>query len=36
MKGKQRGKCGGDWWLIKPQTGREERGEGGGGPAVAT
>jgi hypothetical protein len=27
MKGKQRGKCGGDWWLIKPQTGREERGD---------
>jgi hypothetical protein len=26
MKGEQRGKCGGDQWLIKSQTGGEERG----------
>jgi hypothetical protein len=26
MKGEQRGKRGGDQWLIKPQTGGEERG----------
>jgi hypothetical protein len=25
-KGSKGGKCGGDQWLIKPQTGREERG----------
>jgi hypothetical protein len=28
-KGSKGEKCGGDRWLIKPQTGREERGRGG-------